>query len=343
MTVPDAGFSLSYGPLEAAIAVLCDAPVKAVRMRFRKFRLRDFPDHIQIGSGSRVSYDLPRALAMCAAFSISNGVVSLTAAEDLVAETWPEWCRALLAAAVEGGLLSRPEFMPREAGPIVTLIPAGFGVGEDTSAMATSSVVETPALPPVLCLLSIDVRAILDTILSAPATGEIGDALRHLEQTFGWSRPLVPMRGKIEDMPSHRGFLDDGPYFSRASALLDLSEGPPAKEGTVRLWRLKLLIDYLQRPAPVDGWKACIGDEDNLQRLGHLLAVSAREAGAKLLDEYPQHIDKLVGTGARVAARGHDRAWPEQEGQAYVSGNVVPRHPRTPSPLASLYHCLDAS
>lgn len=273
-------------------------------MRFSKFRLRDFPDQIQIGSGSRVRYDLPRALAMCAAFSISNGVVSLTVAEELVVATWPEWCRALIAAAVERELLPRPKFMPLDARPVVTLVPAGFGADPDAVPMATSNAVQTPAFPPALCLLVIDVRAILDAIVKAPATGEVGEALRHLEQTFGWWRPVVPMRGKIEDMPSRRGFLDDGPYFSRANALLDLSEGPVTKPGTVRRWRLKLLIDYLQRPAPVDAWKASIGDGDNQQRLGHLLAVCAREAGVELLlDENPHHIDKLVGAEARAAAR----------------------------------------
>lgn len=301
--VPEAGFSLGYGPLESTIAALCDAPLTAVRVRFRKFRLRDFPDHIQIGSGSRVRYDLPRALAMCAAFSISNGIVSLTIADELVAVSWPEWCRALIAAAVERGLLPRPEFMPRDAGPVVTLVPTGFGADGDTPAMAASSAIETPTLPPVLCLLSVDARVILDAIVSAPAIGEVEDALRQLEQTFGWFRPLVPMRGNIEDMPSRRGFLDDGPYFARANALLDLSEGPPAKEGTVRLWRLRLLIDYLQRPAPVDAWKAQIGDAEELPRLHNLLAVCAREAGVKLRDDDPHILVGVAGPEAGAMAR----------------------------------------
>ena len=300
--MPDAGFSLAYGPLESAIAVLCDAPLKAVRMRFSKFRLRDFPDKIQIGSGSRVRYDLPRALAMCAAFSISNGVVSLTVAEELVAATWPEWCRALIAAAVERGLLPRPEFMPLDARPVVALVPTGFGADAKTAPMTTSNAVETPAFPPAVCLIVVDVRAILAAIVAAPATGEVGDALRHLEHAFGWSRPVVPMRGKIEEMPSRRGFLDDGPYFARAKALLDLSAGKPPKPGTVRLWRLKLLIDYLQRPAPVDAWKGKIGDGDTMLRLDQILTACARDAGVELLDQNPHHIDKLLGAEARAAA-----------------------------------------
>lgn len=299
---PDAGFSLGYGPLETAIAVLCDAPVEAVRVRFRKFRLRDFPDHIQIGSGTRVRYDLPRVLAMCAAFSVSNGIMSQNEAAALVAATWPEWCRALIAAAVEREVMPRPRHMPVDASPAITLIPNGFASGAEAVPMATTGGPQSPPLPPVAVQIVVDLRPVLEVIVSAvPGGGDIAAALRDLEATFGWTPADVPMRGDVRDMPPQRGFLDEGPFFERALALLDLSEGP--EPGAVRRWKLKLLIDYLQRPATIDGWKRDIGEGESSPRLHHLLSVCARDVGIELLDVDPETVALCAGADPRATAR----------------------------------------
>jgi hypothetical protein len=311
LSATEAEYSLAYGPLEAAVATLCHAPADAVRVRFRKLRLRDFPDRIQIGSGSRVRYDLPRALAMCAAFALSNGLVSQSEAVDLVEATWPEWCRALLAAAVDRDYLARPQGMAPDASPIVSVIPRGFAEPSATH-FATTAVLTAPAEAPATCIVAVNAGAILDVLAATPAeSGDLESALRELESSFGWSRADVPMRADIAEMPPQRGFLDDGPYFKRAAAMLDLCEArpdcnsaDPEKRDAVHLWRMKILSDYLQAPAPLDAWKAAVGDEERGARLGQLLTICAREAGVHIRKHDPHSPFLIAGAEAIAAARG---------------------------------------
>lgn len=286
MTSSVSVFSSSYGELEAALAAMCAIEPAAVRARFRLLRLHVFPDAIREGAGSRVRYDLPRMLACAAVFALVDGRLPQRSAMELVRATWPEWCRAFLVAAVQDGLISPPEAMPNELLPVLRIMPDGWPNGATSLVVAVVGDVSMPTGLPVACRL-VDCRAMQVALrgLAGDLSAFIG-AAASLATRFGWAAASLPFRGDVRMMPPAGGFLDDGPYFARALALLDACDRPHLS-ATLR-WRLAQLMAYLERPAPIDAWKREIGRDGDRPRLHHLLTFRAAEMGILSFDRYPE-------------------------------------------------------
>ena len=298
-------FSMTYGVLERTLAGLADASPDAIRVRFRKLRLRPFPDDIQSGTGNRIRYDLRRVLAIAAAFELNRLYVPQGQAAQLVEAAWPEWCRAAIAAAVELGLASRPGAMPSGMGPVLTLRPNAFGGDERFAVDARSTVeVEAPLSAP---SIRVDMRRVLAALVDAEdsdASVRLGTSMRELDATFGWSDQVLPEFATLSSMPLGETFLDEGPYFERARVLLSHADQPFDRAGCpAEAARLEALVSYLRRPAPLDAWKAEIGDRADDFRLKHLLSAWASRLGLAIGGDQPQTFHSGLGNGAGDRAR----------------------------------------
>lgn len=307
-------FAIGYGALEAALAGLVGADGEAVRIRFRKLRLRPFPD-IQTGIGQRVRYDLPRAIAIAAVFELNALLLPQGQAVALVQRAWPEVCRAAIAAAVELDLARHPAGMPDSAGPNLALMPDAFarGASADVVAAVAGSVWPSASHAPAI---QIDMRRIVGA-LSAAASGS-EDALAmsaaELEQSFGWSRPILKS-GEVSRVVRGVSFLAEGPWFERAEALLTAPDGSfePSRRPDAAI-RMQALLDYLLAPAPVDAWKGEIGECKSEPRLKHLLAAFGRDRGLQVFIPHvltssagPEPADRaldLLGRAAKRAGAG---------------------------------------
>ncbi|MGP7795641.1 hypothetical protein [Sphingomonas sp. CLY1604] len=264
--------ALTYGELERTIADLNGTDPEAIRVRFRKLRLRPFPSDIRTGTGVRVRYDLARTIALATVFELNSLWLPQGSAVSIVERAWPEICRAAVCAASDLGVANRPPAAPSTAGAVVTFMPDGFASGavaEVVAAWAGSS--STPSASGIRVDMTRPVSAVL-------ATADAGDpvaAFADLEARFGWTRPhdVAPPGGKLGD------FLEDGPYLERADALLGAAGAlEAATDGPSRV-RIQALVDYLAEPAPIDAWKASIGRHADEPRLGHLLMSFARLHG----------------------------------------------------------------
>jgi hypothetical protein len=260
----DAWGGLTYTALERMIVDLHGAQADSVRARFRKLRLRPFPDDIRGGQGSRVPYDLPRIIALLAVFELNALYIPQGHAGYLVEATWPEWCRASIVAASELGLMARPHTMPRWSSSTITVLPV--------SAHATipDPRLSSDAGPAVTVNMTRLVLAIF-RVAKAPFSDAVAAAFEQLELSHGWTRKAFPSRQELADMTRGRGFLEDGPYVARATMLLDAELDEKGQATLAQRPRLQAMLDYLDDPVPVDAWKAVVGTDHGAPRLGHLL------------------------------------------------------------------------
>lgn len=282
----DSDFSIRYTDLEGILAALFGTTRQRIRTRFRKLRVRSFPDDISHGTGVRIRYDLNRSLAIAAAFELNALGLPQGTAAAIVEASWPEWCRAFLAAAVELKIMARPAQMPFGAG--TTLQIGGGMLAEEGDAILDVRVisslnVDELAQRPVIAIdLRRIARALLDPAARAGGAnlGALAWQAGTMERIFGWTVPEIPFRGSVQDMWREPSFLDDGPFLTRAQRLL---EGLPEEDGRQvdsRLRpRLQALLDYLEDPSPVDVWKREVGEDEALPRLKHLIADASRKAG----------------------------------------------------------------
>lgn len=261
---PALGFAIGYGELENRLADLGGTDGDAIRTRFRKLRLKPFLDDIQTGTGKRVRYDLPRSLAIMATFELNGLLFPQGQSVWMVERAWPEFCRAAIAGAVEAGILPRPRAMPASAGPLVTLFPDAFASGAQAEVLAARigpDDMEAAGAP----LVVVDARrfvAALAPDAENPPAG-LSAALGRLELAFGWTAPALP-GGVTRLSEFDRGggtFLERGPFFERATALLSAPAKAFGEASPHTRARLQALLDYVLDPAPVDQWKGFVGDE----------------------------------------------------------------------------------
>lgn len=265
-------YALSYGTLERIIADLNATDPEAIRIRFRKLRLRPFPSDIRTGTGIRVRYDLARSIALATVFELNSMWLPQGSAVAIVERAWPEICRAAICAASDLGLMRRPPAAPTSAGAIVTFMPDGFASGTAADVVAAHVSGRTGSTGSGLRL---DMARQVSALVSAVDAVDPGAAFVDLEAKFGWTRP----QGTAAPTDPTVGFLEDGPYFQRAAALLGMMTCSNSN-ANVRspIWS-QALVDYLAHPAPVDAWKASLGMSADRPRLGHLLMAFARRHG----------------------------------------------------------------
>lgn len=276
---------LTYGATERLLADLNDTSVEGVRTRFRKLRLRPFPDEIRTGTGNRVVYDLRRLLALCAVFELNRLFVPQGHCVQLVEAHWVEWCRASLVAAHRLGLAPAATSAPDEAVSVLRLCVNAFGADEQAPQVVFTAAEQRDADDPAAPALLVHAERMVAAIGAASrdrsaASSAFGD----LDAYFGWGRPELPHRAVVSEMPGRRGFLEDGPYFERAGMLLRAA----APRSTFERDRLQGVVDYLERPAPVDAWKSEVGSDEDRPRLKHLLNIHAQRLGLVVRERYPE-------------------------------------------------------
>ncbi|MEI5688081.1 MULTISPECIES: hypothetical protein [Sphingomonas] len=265
-------FALPYGTLERTIAEISGTDPESIRIRFRKLRLRPFPRDIRTGTGVRVRYDLARSIALATVFELNSLWVPQGSAVSIVERAWPEICRAAICAASNQGLLRLPPAAPSSVGPVVTFMPDGFASAATADIVAARVGSRQDAAGSGLRL---DMSHQISALVSAVDTGDPGVAFADLEARFGWTRSHD---AAVPDHPAG-DFLDDGPYFDRAEALLSLAPDVDVAADAVPSERMQALVDYLADPSPVDVWKANLGTSADKPRLGHLLMAFARLRG----------------------------------------------------------------
>ena len=295
---------LSYGALESLLATLHECTTDQIRIRFRKLRMRPFPDEIRSGTGRRIVYDLPRTLAIASVFELNRMLVPQGQAVAIVEQTWPEWCRAAIAAAIEVDLLERPRAMPADAGRVLRLQPDAFAAGEPVWASTTLSQETHPAGPCMSIDLSRIVRAIASPERDVRSQDDLIVAFTSLEETFGWTRPKIPSRAEVAKMTRGRDFLDRGPYLDRAEALLVAPDTSFEPQHPAACRRLQAIFDYLEDPVPIDAWKAEIGTEPTAPRLKHLLHAYSVDRGLVPRKSLPATLlnSALIDTRERAIA-----------------------------------------
>lgn len=296
---------LSYTALEKLIVDLHAAQPEAVRARFRKLRLRPFPDDIRSGQGNRVVYDLSRTLAILAVFEVNALHVPQGQAAAIVEATWPEWCRASITAACELGLMTRPRDMPAWSVPTVTILPDTFADASKAVAAHASGPdarLSEGGAPAITAQL-----ARLVSALHAAARLDDAEALTRafegLERSHGWTRKVFPSRFELAQVALGRGFLEEGPYQERAKMLLDAALDGGGHVRPQHRGRLQAIADYLDEPAPVDAWKAVVGTDGGAARLGHLLQAWAVQIGLKPRKGYPETVIGTAGADPDLQAR----------------------------------------
>ena len=283
------------------LADLQDTDVDAIRTRFRKLRLRSFPDDINPGTGLRVRYDLPRALAISTVFELNSLLIPQGSAIHLVELAWPEICRAAIAAGVAADVLPRPRAMPSAAGPVVVMMPNAFAIGPPADAVPAriAKADESATAAPTIRL---DLSRLVG-MLKAVDGGGLPDAMDALERRFGWTEATLP-RGRAKSVPRSGTFLDEGPYLQRAAALLAADDEEfDADLSSASAARLQALLDYLLTPSPVDVWKGEIGESADGLRLKHLLSIYGEERKLKPSKVYPGHLAIRAGEDVGDLAR----------------------------------------
>lgn len=265
-------FALSYGTLERTIADINATDPEAIRIRFRKLRLRPFPRDIRTGTGIRVRYDLSRSIALATVFELNSLWLPQGSAVSMVERAWPEICRAAICAASDLGLMRLPPAAPSSAGAIVTFMPDGFASSATAEIVAARVGGRTDLGGSGLRL---DMGRQISALVSAVDMDDPGAAFADLDARFGWTRS----EDTVVPSDPAGDFLADGPYFDRAEALLGLARDADAVAEAARSDRMQALVDYLADPAPVDAWKANLGTSPDKPRLGHLLLAFAKLRG----------------------------------------------------------------
>jgi hypothetical protein len=296
---------LSYTALESLIIGLHSAQPQAVRARFRKLRLRPFPDDIRSGQGNRVDYDLSRTLAIIAVFEVNALHVPQGQAAAIVEATWPEWCRASIAAACGLGLITSPQDMPAWSAATVTMLPDAF-MDAPTAVAAHASRSDVRLSEGGAPAIAVEVTRLVSALHSAVPEGD-ADALtcafEDLERSHGWTRKTFPSRSELAQVARGRGFLEKGPYEDRARALLDATLDGGGHVLLQHRGRLQAIADYLDEPAPVDAWKSVVGTDGGSARLGHLLQAWAVQIGLKPRKQFPEAVLATAGDEPDVRAR----------------------------------------
>lgn len=307
-----AAFALSYGALERTIAGINATDPEAIRIRFRKLRLRPFPRDIRTGTGVRVRYDLSRSIALATVFELNSLWLPQGSAVSIVERAWPEICRAAICAAADLGLVKLPPATPSGAGPIVTFMPDGFAppnAADVVAARVGDRMASTGSG------LRLDIGRQISALASAVDTGDPGAAFAELGTKFGWTRP----HDTVASGRPAGDFLDDGPYFDRAEALLGLARDTDADAdadadaaaNVAPSDRMQAIVDYLANPAPVDVWKANLGTAADRPRLGHLLMAFAKLRGfdATAFDFVEAAVgpDELGAAAAEIIRRARAR------------------------------------
>lgn len=305
--------TLRYGALERLLMALVGADAHTVTARFRKLRLRPFPDAIRSGTGNKVQYDLPRTAAIALVFVINGLRVPQGQAVDLVSANWPECVRGLLAAAAEAGLISRPAGMPAEAGPVLIIVPGGLDNGEEARGNAAARSyalhVKREGLSPADwgAAMVVDCRIIIDAII---AEGDLADdkanmvqAFEDLDRTFGWRYGPTPLRIPVASMGAGASFLDEGPYFGRVRALFELVQSAdPEIRSKWATAHAERLLCYLEHPAPIDAWKPEVGTDASRPRLRHIIDAWASLFGLTTPVTYPETLRGAVGEDPKMQA-----------------------------------------
>ncbi len=288
---------LPYGDLERLIAGLVGAEPAKVRSRYRKLRLRPFPDDIQSGTGVRVQYGLRRVVAIATVFQLNNLYLAQGHAAAIVEAAWPELCRALLVAAYSSELLPLPDDIPASAGSILEIGCAAVSAGDvpriDAAAVREIDVNRLAIRPSVMLNLEQLLSALLGWAKRRgdPAREALISDLRLLEADYGWSQRRL-QNGNFSDQPRAASFLEDGPFLTRALILL---EAPPemfdAQTNPAARLRLQSLYNYLEAPAPIDAAKAAIGLSEDM-RLTRLLHFHARDMGLATAGKLPAVLER---------------------------------------------------
>ncbi|WP_093007160.1 hypothetical protein [Sphingomonas palmae] len=287
------------------LADLHETSPENIRSRFRKLRLKPFPDEIRSGTGKRVAYDLPRVLALSAVFELNRLYIPQAHAIEMVENCWPEWCRAFIAAAGSYGLLPPGMETPHDSSPVLTVLADAFrGPSGGPELLSVPVPRDRDEARPALPAVHVETRRIVAALAGMVASSrQLSEAFIDLERAFGWTPPATPHRASVAQMSRGRGFLDEGPYFDRAEAMLN---APPKSFDRAKLpiahARLQALMAYLERPAPIDQWKAELGDDEGRPRLRHLLSFWADAKGLEVTERYPHTAETLAGRDVREAA-----------------------------------------
>ncbi len=295
-------FTLPYGDLERLIADLVGAEPAKVRSRYRKLRLRPFPDDIQSGTGVRVQYGLRRVLAIAAVFQLNNLYLAQGHAAAIVEASWPELCRALLVAAYSSELLPLPDDVPASAGAILEIGCGAVAAGELPLIDAAAVRLIDPNRLAVRPSIALNLNQLLQALLrwasgrGEPTRQALIEDLRSVAADYGWGQSMLK-NGTFDDQPRAASFLEDGPYLTRALAFLEAQQSMfNAEANPAAHLRLQSIYDYLEFPAPIDAAKAALGLSEDV-RLARLLHFYARDMGLATKELMPAvwNLDNLQG------------------------------------------------
>jgi hypothetical protein len=303
---------MRYGELEDLLVEMTGGERTSVLARFRNLRQMPFPDAIRIGTGNRVEYDLPRILALCAAFELSALFIPQSSAVAIVRAVWPELVRGFVAAAVEAGLATRPKDMPSNLSSTVAVLIDGFAPAGTPGATASNLVLEPQGDVANAQVAGVRIECGILIALLARRLGQAVDyaegartAFHDLDRAFGWTPGSIPHRAAATDMDSGTSFLDIGPYIGRADAFLRIAATlkAPGDDGPADRARSRQaaqqLLDYFGNPSPIDVWKAELGTIEGAPRLKHLLAAVGKDVGLSHVP-YP---DTILSSGRGSAAK----------------------------------------
>lgn len=271
-------FLLEEADLVRIVAAPSGMGVAAVRPQLQGLRLRLFGHNGAPDGIVRGHLDLARTLAMSVAFELNALTLPRLSSAAMVERCWPEICRAALMAAAQTGIAARPVAAPTDASGIITFLPDSFASGataeviaarvDDRAAYATSSI-------------RLDIRPLVIAVAEAGGAARMDalkDAFAELARAFGWHSGEVG--GAHAQERVERTFLGDGPFFSRAEALLvGLWRSPRVSASGRSMQRQQALLDYVVSPAPVDAWKGHLGDDPRGPRLRHLLQAFGAAQG----------------------------------------------------------------
>lgn len=260
-------FALKFGELQPLLTRLLDASEALVLSRFRKLRPKFAADGLLTETGNWVSYDLTRVLAICATFEINALSVPQGHSVDIIVGNWPELAKAFLKSW-RGVNSAKDQAKPAPA--IIRIyvdtlgrdpVEGSWASVEDDAPTATSHI--ALHCGPI-------VAAVAAAAEYAGKAGPLAAAFEELESTFGWEDMKESDACRLP-LRSESDFFGTGPYFKRARALLAVDPNVPMHARSRA--RLQAMLDYLEKPAPIDSWKRFIGTETNKPRLVHLLAA----------------------------------------------------------------------
>lgn len=269
-------FALKYGALESTITALVGGRGSAIVSRFRKLRPKFASDGMLTETGNRVSYDLTRILAIFATYEINSLSIPQGHAVDIVVANWPEIARACLTA-----WLNVPERAPTLESEPPSLVRIYIDALNDPPQEGSWASLQPDAflgIPHV----ALDCRPLIDAVIDAAKqsnqSAQLVKAFVELESTFGWD-DLAEEDPKRLPSRKESDFFGTGPYFGRARILLAVEPGQQIHRR--RAARLQAVLDYLEKPAPIDSWKRFIGTEPGRPRLVHMVAAWGVALGLK--------------------------------------------------------------